>query len=252
MTAPAAARRSRLPVLLAASLALLLGGCVYFRLMQVQNQLKRFDEFILLHGRPELVIRFKKPALTSKDARFLVGADPLRKVYDGDKRDWHYEFDMARSGPPEAMPLERLSLVLRMESGRLSEIVVPETFMLLFPRNVMIETMRAAASAEVSKLQKIARARIRFTPHTDAELPSRAKVLALMGSPLQTARDEEGREVLTYRYRITGDAKNVQIVGSLAFSDDGLLRRVFIRWDSSAVDAVFLRDDDGPPPSPAP
>jgi hypothetical protein len=225
-----------------------LSGCVYLRLLTVKKQLQDFDANFALSGRPDLVIEFKNPVLLSKDARFLIGGPPLEKATVGGERVWRYEFEMVRSTGPLNAPLERLTLRLHMKDDKLVKIVVPETFMFLFPRNVLIETLKQAKDAEVLKLQKTVRRRMNLTPHSDAELPSLQKTLSLLGPPLETENTEEGFQRLLYRYRIMQDPKDVPIIARLAFSDDGLLRQVVITWDTATVDALYERDE---PPIPA-
>ena len=86
-------RRSGTPVLylsipLAALLLLLpLSGCVYLRLLQIKKQLLEFDRNFSLSGRSSLVIEFKNPVLYAKDARFLIGADPLSRTPGDEETD---------------------------------------------------------------------------------------------------------------------------------------------------------------------
>lgn len=219
-----------------------LAGCVYLRLLDVKKQLKDFDANFALFGRPELVIRFKNPALYAKDARYLIGADPLTREPEASGEVWDYEFEMARKEPVPPTLMEKLSLRLRINGKRLEEIRVPETFMLLFSRNVLMETLRQAADAEVLEMAKTARAKIRLSPHTDAELPSLDKTHWLLGDPLEVRQEGEGLLTLGYRYRIIGAHRDVPILAWLTFSPDNMLRRVVVTWDTATVDAEFLRD----------
>ncbi len=219
-----------------------LTGCVYLRLLEVKKQLKEFDENFVLFGRPDLVIRFKNPVLYAKDARYLIGADPLTREPGPGGEVWGYEFEMARKEPAPPTLMEKLSLRLLINGKKLEEIRVPETFMLLFSRNVLMETLRQAADAEVLETAKTARAKIRLSPHTDAELPSLDKTHWLLGDPLEVKQEGEGLLTLGYRYRIIGARRDAPILARLTFSPDNMLRRVVVTWDTSTVDAEFLRD----------
>lgn len=227
-------------VALLGTLLSVLSGCVYLRLLEVKKQLQNFDDNFALGGRSELAIEFKKPVIRIKDTRFLIGADPARETNDGEPRA-HYDFELVRvsteSHPP---PLSRLTLDLAFDKGKLSKIIVPETFMLLFPRNVIVDTLKQAKDADVFELKKLARARIQLSPHVDAELPSRTKTEMLMGPPLEV-RQEENLHTLVYHYTITTARRSVPIEAHFSFADDGLLHTVFVRWDQSSIEALFVR-----------
>lgn len=217
-----------------------LSGCVYLRLLEVKKQLQNFDDNFALGGRSELTIEFKKPVIRIKDTRFLIGADPARETKDGEPRA-HYDFDLVRvsteSHPP---PLSRLTLDLAFEKGKLTKIIVPEMFMMLFPRNVIVDTLKQAKDADVFELKKLARARIHLEPETEAELPSRTKTEMLLGAPLEL-RDEDPLQTLVYRYTITTARRPVPIEARLSFGSDALLRKVFVQWDQSSIEAQFVR-----------
>lgn len=224
-------------VLFAAALS---SGCVYFRLLQIKNQLKKFDKNFLITGEPEMILGFRNPQILPKDAAFLIGAEPLKKEETETGRIWYYEFDMVRNRQVPPAPLERLSLDLRMSHGRLTEIVVPATFLTYFSRNILVETLKQAAHAEVLETKKMARAKVHLTPATEAELPDLARSLELMGPPLEREMDGD-REVFIYQYNLVKRTREVPIIVRLYFTQDGKLHRCVIRWDSSTVDAEFIR-----------
>ncbi|MBK8575063.1 MAG: hypothetical protein IPN90_05075 [Elusimicrobia bacterium] len=219
----------------------LLSGCVYLRLLEVKKQLMDFDANFKISGLSELVIEFKNPVIRTKDLRFLIGADPL-SVSGEDEVRQHYEFEMVRHATEVALPpLGRLSVDLAVQRGKMTKIIVPETFMLLFPRNVIVDTLKQAKNAEVFELKKIARGRIHLDQEVEAELPSRSKTEMLLGPPLESAMLDD-QDVLTYRYTIPNAPRDILILTQLSFSRDGLLRKVFVHWDQSSIEALFLRE----------
>lgn len=223
--------------------ALLLGvclpACVYLRLLDVKRQLQSFDENFAIGGRSELVIEFLNPVLRQKDARFLIGADPLLETVSENGSTDHFEFSLlSSSGTPP--PLQRLSLDLGYRDRRLAKIIVPERFLLMFSRNVLVETLKQAKDAEVLETKRIARARVTLPGAMEAELPSLARTQFLLGDPATIAIDGDLR-TLNYRFGIDSAKRPVPILTRLSFDADGLLRRVFVRWDQSSVEATFVR-----------
>jgi hypothetical protein len=217
-----------------------LTGCVYLRLLDVLRQLKDFDQNFTISGRHEMVITFHRPVVLRKDARFLIGADPV-SVQDGDSPVEHYEFTMVRQATTTLPPLANLPLDLAFHKGKLEKIIVPESFLTLFPRRMFEGTLRQAADAEIHQLRKTARGRIRLPPDVDAEAPSVDKVRLLLGEPDDVAAEGEQR-ALTYRYRAVNDTRAAPIEARLTFAADGSLQRARIRWDQSTVDAEFVRE----------
>jgi hypothetical protein len=220
---------------------LLLAGCVYVRLLQVKNQLRDFDANFGLTGSPFLSIDLKNPIMKDKDTVFLIGAPPRTVTPEGDALLWHYDFEAVRSSGPLNAPLEKLFLDLRVRGGKLVNVIIPETFLSYFSRDVVGECFKHAVDAEVFKLQKTLKASIRLAPGTDGELPSFEKTETLLGPALETDREDDWRR-LTYRYRIVDARRNVPIIARLSFDDAGRMRHARITWDTSTVDVTFLRD----------
>lgn len=232
-----------------------LTGCVYLRLLEIKKQLQNFDQNFSIGGRTDLEIELKFPVLREKDVDYLIGGKPF-SIEGTNESIYHYEFDMVRSSatpdrsdftavvPSSATalpPLHHLSLQLGIKDGKMNKIVVPETFMLLFPRGVLVETLKSAANAEVYETKRMARARIQLPLSIDADLPSQTKTLFLLGEPFATESEGDGT-VLLYRYRISHVTRPVPIFARLSFDAKGLLRRVRVRWDTSTVEAIYDRD----------
>lgn len=233
-------------VALLGALLSLMSACVYLRLLEVKKQLQNFDENFAVGGRSELVIEFKNPVLRTKDARFLIGADPLSQK-TGEELFYHFEFELVRSSTASAPPpMNRLGLDLAFRQGKLTKIIVPETFMFLFPRNVVVDTLKQAKDAEVFELKKLARGKIHLDREVEAQLPSYAKTLLLLGEPLLRA-SEGDLHVLTYRYSILKASKDVLILTQLSFDAEGFLRKAYVHWDQSAIEALFMREEPRSP-----
>ncbi|MBM3855124.1 MAG: hypothetical protein FJ399_18545, partial [Verrucomicrobia bacterium] len=85
MTAPPRGRRFRAAAL--ALCALLLGGCVYLRLLEVKLQLAKFDRYFALRSDDGLVILCQKPVIRPDDVRwFGVKPETVRRL--GHAEEW--------------------------------------------------------------------------------------------------------------------------------------------------------------------
>jgi hypothetical protein len=241
--------KKRLAALLLAPLAVLallfLSGCLYFRLLQLWDQMKDVDRYFVFSGDKELIISCKTPIMLAQDLRLMIGASPDKKYMDGPERGWHYDFNMVRHTPlAEPAPLENLSLDLRFNGEyKLTRLTIPEEFLRIFSKDVLAETMKQAAHAELYEMKRLVRGRVRLPPAADAQLPDRSRTDALLGPPLAIREEEHGAQTLIYRYRIAGAERPVPIIARLTFAKDGLLHRVHVTWDTAAVDAEFVRSD---------
>lgn len=226
----------------AAAVAVLvfLSGCVYLRLLDIKRQLVDFDKNFLIGGRAELVVEFLQPALYQRDARFLIGAPPLGETLTEEGTLDHFEFFLHRSSASTPPPFDRLSLDLAYRDKKLVKIIVPENFLMLFSRNVLVETLKQAKDAAVYEMKRLARAKIILSPEVEAELPSRSRTEFLLGSPTETISVGED-ETWIYRFGVVTELRPVPIVGRLTFNPDGLLKKAVVRWDSSTVEAEFVR-----------
>lgn len=232
-------KRRPLLAVLGGVVLLSLSGCVYLRLLKVKTQLQDFEANFTVGGRPSWTLFFKNPVMYDKDAVFLIGSPPLSVSTATSGSVYAWEFQMVRSStdvPPS--PLENLSLRLGMKGRMVETLEAPETFLLYFSRRIVEESFRQAKNAEVLELKKTALATIRLSPEADAERPSLDRTFLLLGPPLSSEKEGDS-DVLTYRYAIKNDKKNVPIITKLYFPPDGGLRRVIFHWDTSTVDATF-------------
>ena len=222
-------------------LGVLLPGCVYLRLLDVKRQLNAFDENFAVGGRSELVIEFRNPVLRMKDARFLIGAEPLASVESPEEMTDHFAFSLlTSSGTPP--PLQHLSLDLAYRDRRLTKIIVPEKFLLMFSRSVLVETLKQAKDAEVLETKRTARARVTLPPSVEAELPTLERTQFLLGESPEVVAEGDLTTHL-YRYGIDGSKRPAPILARLSFDEAGFLRRAFVRWDQSSVEATFVRSE---------
>lgn len=242
-----AKRSPRKTFLLLCPLALLallcLSGCVYFRLFQLKNQLRDVDRYFSLSGDRDLVVRFNEPVLFAQDLRFLIGAPPLQRSMEGEERAWHFEFEMVRHTPlAEPTPLERLTLDMGFNNGyKLVRLTIPETFLMFFPRNMFLETVKQAAYADILELKKTVRGHVKLSPEADKELTARFKAEEFLGPPLGVRKEADGTETLIYRYRILSADRPIPIIVRLGYERSGRLCRVYITWDTASLDVKYLK-----------
>lgn len=177
-------RRGLLAGLLAP--AVRLTGCVWLRLLELKNQLAEFDRYVRVDDQRGLAFEFVKPVLYAKGVRARLELDPTSAATNGHRvtGSWTFEKVPPTHGPPE-------NFDLTFETGftglKLSPLGVPERFLALVPREMIIGPFRAFGQAEVNQKQRSASATLRDEARADAtNRLSQTQLLAMPGPPLAT------------------------------------------------------------------
>lgn len=191
-------RTARLSLAAALGLvALLLGGCVYLRLLELKKQFARFDENFTLETAHGLKLRARDPVLRASDVRWIgIRPETIDKL--GGAERWHVRW---LKQLPEGVTEESkffIALELMFAGGKLSGITIPETYFELLPKDFVVGVVRSLGGAAIDKSSREVAAAISADEIRQARprLPAIDKIL---GVP--TEERVEGRfTVQRYRY----------------------------------------------------
>lgn len=185
---------------IAAALAcatLLLGGCVYLRLLELKRQFAQFDRHFALHTSDGLRIVAQHPVLLTEDVRWLgLRPETIRRL--GQAEQWHIRW--VKQLPPGVIDKATfyVALDLTFANGKLTGIAIPESYFALLPKEFVIGMIRSLGGAQVDKSAR----RVEAAVDADAARLARPKlptVDKILGVP--TEEREEGRHTLQrYRY----------------------------------------------------
>jgi hypothetical protein len=211
-------------------------GCVYSRLLDLKNQIKSFQTMFTVSGDSDLRIHAHKPVLKISDTRFLMGSPPLQVIPHEDGSLDHYEFKLKGvSTETLAAPLYSLTLDVLWKNNMVEGVFIPESFLLLFPRDVTLRTIKSFGSADIQKIKRT------FTSHVEVDtalrqkLPSTEKMLEFLGPPLEVTAVGQEHTKYYYRYNIVGDKNDVPLMIWLTYNADETLAAVKIFWDTSTA-----------------
>jgi hypothetical protein len=180
---------------LAAS-ALLLGGCVYLRLLEVKRQLAQFDRHFLLKTDDGLRLTCLTPVLEADDIRWL-GLRPESIKRLGQAEQWHVRWVKQLPPGKTESGAFHIAVDLSFTQGKLTGIAIPERYFQLLPKSFVIGVIRSVGGARIDKSDRSAEAAV-----TDAaalarpDLPGIDKVL---GMPTEE-RLEGNVAIQRYRY----------------------------------------------------
>jgi len=216
-----AGRRSRARLILAgglASLALLLGGCVYLRLLAIKNQLSAFDRHFTLDTHDGVRLGCLKPVLLAADLHWL-GITPEHIQTLGQSEQWRIRWvKQLPAGTTEATAYD-LSIEMIFTEGKLSRVFVPERFFALISKSFFVDLLRGMGAANIDRGARTADVNLTDAGGKTPGVPiTRDTLLNFLGRP-GAERVEDTRLVLDYRFITTPPVDDSRPI-DLAFSFD--------------------------------
>jgi len=174
---------------------LLVTGCVYMRLYEMQNQFGNFDANFELSDKSGLCLTFLNPVLESGDMVWLMKNEPLKKEENGAGEMWTYLFEKQYlTGDREGHEYDIPILVL-MQGGMVKEIIFPERFLKNISIPLLKKMFTSMGEAEVDKLSKSASSVIKGGGPGD--IPGMENIVDTLGVPYSI---EEKDETTKYTY----------------------------------------------------
>lgn len=177
--------------------ALLLGGCVYLRLLELKRQFAQFDRHFALQTTEGLRIVAQHPVLLMDDVRW-IGLRPETIKRLGRAEQWQVRW--VKQLPPGVAEKATfyIALDLSFADGKLSGIAIPESYFALVPKELVIGMLRSLGAADVDKRGRKVEAAV-GAEAARLGRPNLPTVDKILGTP--TEEREEGRHTIQrYRY----------------------------------------------------
>lgn len=180
-----------------AALALLLGGCVYLRLLELKQQLGKFDRFFALHTQDGLAIVCQTPVLRTSDVRW-IGLRPEHTRKLGLAEEWQVRWvKQLAAGVTEKMEFD-IVLNLGFADDRLSRIAIPERYFAVMPKAFLIGVIKSLGRGRIDKSEKKIEAAV-SAADISAARPQLPAIDKLLGVPTEERVDGENT-IVRYRY----------------------------------------------------
>ncbi len=238
MPTPSLHCRWRRPIvgLVLASLLLSLSGCVYLRLLRFKNQLKDFDEYVLVDKESGLGLEFSKPVLADDDFVFITESQPTSIAAEPgvpSAEVWVWLFRKQQASDADR-PFG-VEFRTRFENNLLTRIDFDPRIIEVIPPDFVVALFQSMGKAKINKLRRSASSNMTREQLEGIPLPSLLDVEKVMGEPSETASDE-GKLVHTYIFNFY-NPENDELSGQfkIAFrSEDEALEKEIAGFSVSA------------------
>ena len=196
----------RRAVRLAAGLAvagacLVLGGCIYLRLLALKSQLADFDRNFDVNLRQGVTITCRKPVLLDEDMAFFKLVPETRRRL-GNVERWHFRWVKAYQAPGEDPQKYEVSVDFMFVDHKLARVLLPERLFVFVPKHFFLTIVRAFGHAQVDQARRTASANVHedFAPGAIPPPPSDTELTAMLGAP-QSKKETAMGIVWNYRYQ---------------------------------------------------
>jgi hypothetical protein len=197
MTAPRRAWPRRSLAFALSLTALLLGGCVYLRLLELKKQLGDFDRFFGLQTEVGLAIVCHEPVLRSGDIRW-IGLSPESTKKLGHAEQWIVRW--VKQLPEGLSETAEFDIVLEMGFGndKLTRVAIPERYFAVMPKQFLVGVIKSLGRGKIDKAGKRIDAQV-SAAEIAAARPKLPAIDKLLGLPSEE-RVEGTTTVVRYRY----------------------------------------------------
>lgn len=180
-----------------AVLALLLSGCVYLRLLEVKQQLGKFDQYFGLQTADGLAIVCHTPVLRTDDMRW-IGLRPENVKRLGHAEQWQVRW--VKQLPPGQTEKLEFDIVLELgfADNRLTRVAIPERYFAIMPKQFLVGVIKSLGQGRISKSNKEIAAAV-SAAEIAAARPKLPAIDKLLGVPSEE-RVEGSTTIVRYRY----------------------------------------------------
>lgn len=207
-----------------ATVALLLSGCVYLRLLELKHQLAAFDRNFAVETDDGLRIICRHPVLRTSDIRWLgLPPESIRRV--GSAERWRIRWAKVRPAGGHEARRHDIIIHLLFSDGRLTRVSIPQTYFALVPKSFLLDLLRSLGGAQVNRTGRTVEARL---PAAQPDLPV---IERLLGRP--TSRTTApGEDVYHYRFVPVSTERTRHFVFNLAIHFDAKTGQL-LRWEGT-------------------
>jgi hypothetical protein len=234
-----------LGLLAGGALCLLLGGCIYLRLLELRNQLADFDRYFSTDLRHGVTIICRQPVLLDQDMAFFR-LTPASRTRIGVAERWHFRWVKNPPSPGEDPAQHEISADFIFVDHKLTRVILPPRLFAFVPKGFFLQMVRAFGHARLDRATRTASAQVHtaYGPGDEPPRLTRGSLTALLGTPTTVARQPDA-VLWRYRYRAASPDQHSGYI-DVTFTLDpatGVVRRVEGVVFNGRIDLDFA----GPP-----
>jgi len=194
-------RRRWIAGLAGALACLLLGGCIYLRLLELRNQLANFDRYFETDLRSGVRITCQKPVLLDADMAFFKLV-PESRTRAGVAERWQFRWVKVSSGGSEDPRDYEVAVDFIFVDHKLTRVLLPERLFVFVPKQFFLTIVKAFGHARIDQRKRTASANVHedFGPGKMPPQLAAPDLTAMLGRPFETSATADGA-LWHYRYQ---------------------------------------------------
>ena len=210
-------------------------GCVYLRLLKLQQQFGAFAEYMKIDTNYGISMAFLHPVLYARDIAWLMKGEPAIQAHCGRYTVFKYEFPKQYTQPgttePEAL---RVALMFVFREEKLISVRLPKEFSRVIHPQLLESSLRSMGGGTVDKGKREIAGQVATDElKKSAPIPNKPDVEKILGVPYATIA-EKNQNTLYYQYGVNlkADAKRaasplIDVWFSFSAKDDTLKKAKF-------------------------
>ncbi len=200
----------RLMIVLLA-VAVFLPGCVYLRLLKLQQQFEAFADYVSLDRINGLGLNFHRPVLLLQDVIWLMKGKAAIHARCGRYTIFKYEFpkQCADAAAAEADSL-RVAVVMIFQDDKLVKIRFPEEFAKAIHPELIERSLRSMGRGKVNQDERTVSADVDAEDEAQSVvMPTQPEVEQILGAPYALTKNAD-ENTLYYQYAVRLDSSSNQ------------------------------------------
>jgi len=210
-------------------------GCVYLRLLKLQQQLGAFAEHVKIDTNYGISMAFMHPVLYARDIAWLMKGEPKIQARCGRYAVFKYDFPKHYAQPgttePEAL---NVAVILVFRDDKLISLRLPKEFSRVIHPQLLESSLRSMGGGAVNKGKREVAGEVATEElKKSAPIPNKPDVEKILGVPYAITA-EKTQNTLYYQYGVNlkSDAKRadsplIEVWFSFRADDDTLKKAKF-------------------------
>lgn len=210
-------------------------GCVYLRLLKLQQQFGAFAEHVEIETIYGISMAFLHPVLYDRDVVWLMKGEPAIQARCGRYAVFEYEFpkQYTQPGMTEREALH-VAIILVFRDEKLISLRLPKEFSRVIHPKLLEDSLRSMGGGKVDKNKRKVDGQVaKDELKKSAPIPNKPDVEKILGLPY-AATAQKGENTLYYQYGVNlkSDAKRadnpiIEVWFSFSANDDTLKKATF-------------------------
>lgn len=198
--------KQKMAIAAALGFCLLLGGCVYLRLLEVKNQLAKFDDFFSVEVTDSFTLHLKDPVIYDSDILYLTEINPSRIDTEQESATFVYQFEKVETNPAPSQIKKDLTFSFAFNADKkLDRMVVSPEILQIVPAKFLELSIRAIGHGKVDKVKRQLKGDVEKVAQDGLVIPTYKSMISVLGKPYEEVGKHDGLHAV-FRYLMKSDS----------------------------------------------